>query len=579
MSDLKKGKLIITKGQYNRVFASNLINESQIPTVKGGANRVEKAFKREGITENEEMGGGLRSEVQELVSFLYRKSEALSPFWAENGVTYEEIIDALTNAKLIINKDGLYGVTKTNNSAEETLSAIEQALQGLIGGGEEADIELEEDELGNPSTQPQRSFNRELTSQNKQFQVVGMNQEFAIVNGSNETYVFDYHSVDQNLLKNYADVEVTSSMPNGEDSFDTDYADDFDIDEQTLTNFLNDNFDSLKSGRGAQAWDSGVFNIVLVDDELRQDLIALYDKDPMVTKRLGQVSEEEDGGMDAMNKFKAGSQRAFVPSKNASNPNDNSAILAKIKAIRAKELASRQPISSEPELDETTSCGSAGGDFTAPMSGGGVMKRELPNTPVVMEDDSLGQGYTHFAIVKTNNQIATGWDYTGEDNTSIKEYAKMDLINDFPDMKVSDFLITTRKKLESKGIDVTDTNNWFKNDISETSTVASAGNFQYDTPGGLTMDLGKNNPKSKAEKVTQYAGGSFVDFNDCTKLNNKVSATGCSQGAVDGVVKTRKTTGNVNAPSLNENKIFEEISAKTGRSIDEIKALIAQKKK
>jgi hypothetical protein len=35
--------------------------------------------------------------------------------------------------------------------------------------------------------------------------------------------------------------------------------------------------------------------------------------------------------------------------------------------------------------------------------------------------------------------------------------------------------------------------------MNETMDVASAGNFQYDTPGGLTMDLGKNNPKTKAE--------------------------------------------------------------------------------
>ena len=113
--------------------------------------------------------------------------------------------------------------------------------------------------------------------------------------------------------------------------------------------------------------------------------------------------------------------------------------------------------------------------------------------------------------------------------------------------------------------------------MNETMDVASAGNFQYDTPGGLTMDLGKNNPKTKAETKTQWAGGAFVDFNDCVKMNNKPAGTGCSAGAVDNVVKLKKTKGNVNAPSLGENKIYEAVAKKTGKTIEEVKAIITAK--
>jgi hypothetical protein len=51
---------------------------------------------------------------------------------------------------------------------------------------------------------------------------------------------------------------------------------------------------------------------------------------------------------------------------------------------------------------------------------------------------------------------------------------------------------------------------------------------------------------------TQWAGGEFVEFDDCTKLNNNKEAQkgGCSVGAVDDVVKLKKTNDNVNAPSL-----------------------------
>jgi hypothetical protein len=51
---------------------------------------------------------------------------------------------------------------------------------------------------------------------------------------------------------------------------------------------------------------------------------------------------------------------------------------------------------------------------------------------------------------------------------------------------------------------------------------------------------------------TTWHGGAFVEFDDCTKLNNNKEAQkgGCSTGAVDGVVKFKETASNVTAPSL-----------------------------
>lgn len=86
------------------------------------------------------------------------------------------------------------------------------------------------------------------------------------------------------------------------------------------------------------------------------------------------------------------------------------------------------------------------------------------------ESSILGAGYTHFAIFKANNMIADGWDYKSlydkyektYDNHSILEYSREDIRNNFPNNKVSDFKIVTRKFLEKKGLDPTDSNNWYK---------------------------------------------------------------------------------------------------------------------
>jgi hypothetical protein len=87
-----------------------------------------------------------------------------------------------------------------------------------------------------------------------------------------------------------------------------------------------------------------------------------------------------------------------------------------------------------------------------------------------------------------------------------------------------------------------------------TAGSGSVGAYDANALPNITRDgKFKSNPTvPKAFKKTQYAKGGFVKFNDCVKLNNKPAGAGCSQGAVDNVVKVVKTKGNINAPSLGE---------------------------
>jgi hypothetical protein len=83
----------------------------------------------------------------------------------------------------------------------------------------------------------------------------------------------------------------------------------------------------------------------------------------------------------------------------------------------------------------------------------------------------------------------------------------------------------------------------------------SVGPYDANALPGIKRDGSfKETKPTKAQKNTQYAGGSFVEMGDCTKMNNKPAGSGCSQGAVDNVVKLKKTGSNVNAPSLGGGK-------------------------
>lgn len=118
--------------------------------------------------------------------------------------------------------------------------------------------------------------------------------------------------------------------------------------------------------------------------------------------------------------------------------------------------------------------------------------------------------------------------------------------------------------------------------VYETLTVAGAGNFQYDSPGlanvGRNGEFKKGGKKTKAETTPQWAGGSFVEQPECSKPNNNKEAQngGCNSGASS--LKMKKGSGSVNAPSLAENKIFEEIAKRTGKTIEEVKQIISNKK-
>ena len=97
------------------------------------------------------------------------------------------------------------------------------------------------------------------------------------------------------------------------------------------------------------------------------------------------------------------------------------------------------------------------------------------------------------------------------------------------------------------------------------------------------LSIGRNGEFNKGEqprafKEPQWAGGTFPQQPECSKPNNNKEAQngGCNSGASS--LKLKKVKGSVNAPSLGENKIYETIAKKTGKTIDEVKRIIESKK-
>ncbi len=110
--------------------------------------------------------------------------------------------------------------------------------------------------------------------------------------------------------------------------------------------------------------------------------------------------------------------------------------------------------------------------------------------------------------------------------------------------------------------------------VKETTT--GGGTPQASASGQYTQPAiwAKDKKNWAGDKKTQYPNGEIVSFDPCVKYNNNKKAQNgkCSQGAADGVVKTRKTASSVISKSM-----YEQIATKTGRKVEDIQKLIESK--
>lgn len=563
-----KNLVKITKEQYNRIFASGLIKEDE--SVKGGLARIDTTFKKEmagskiknlkpvteeeGITAdagtkfnitkpNTSIAGAqkfgkpmnegenqFKTEITELIKFLYRKSEELSPFWEQKGVTYDAICDLLKSKGIIISKNGKFELSKKLGSPQAAIQAVEDQMKTLVPQEQEVETEaypLQDAPVMDAPTQDAPSLEtegnypdgaendskapwneKEASTTKPNFPTetkltpVAHNREITILKGPDESlYVFYNESVDKKEYMDYASVPRTyvGKDEEGQPEYDYDF-DAVEIDGDVVGHYINDNLANLTKGEGVEAYEQGI-NLVKIDEPLKQELLSLYDKDKNVAKLLGPIEEEADFD-SAMSSFKNNLAQAATPTDKPKIPQNQ--VLAKLAELKEKEKARQKAEqdainqqSANAEVTEMTSAASSGA-FVAPM-GAEPIKRKMPPVEVV----------------------------------------------------------------------------------SETTTTASAGNLQYDAnalPGIGRNGEFKGTKKSKAETTPQWAGGSFVKPPACSKMDNNKSAAngGCNQGASS--LKTVKAKGSVNAPSLGENEIFEAIAKTTGKTIDEVQQIINAKK-
>lgn len=536
-------KIKITQEQYKKI--AKLINENvNAPVIPNMGKRVDKTFKQAFAGSDvknfiKESDSDLKHETVELIKYLYRKSEDFSPFWAEHDLTYDDICESLESKGMIIKKDGKYELSKSLGSAEQAKQKLEEVLSEMVGGelteydnynypmGADADPNA-------PWNQKDPSYSKANINANKlAFEGLYVNNEIAILKDkSGSLFAFYYDNVPVDELDSiafdlgYAEQEYVGKDEDGMPDFEYHY--NWQDDDSQKIDVLAAYADNIanEAGEGLDDWESGV-ELVKIDSSLKNELLSLYDKDNKLTSMLSGINEMDMADIKSKLAEPFKQQPSGYEEK---SPEEREMIKQRLAAIRAKSQA--QDAERFAQRDAANAASANKGVTSKTIE---LPQSKNPNytqTRLPFDETSLAGG----AMGGTNTHTAGNYQYGAP-------------------------LGYTKRKLEE-------------------TTQGEGSIGQYDANA---LPIGRNGEfkkvgKTKAEKTPQYAGGAFVEFNDCTKLNNKATGSGCSAGAVDGVVKLKKAKGSINAPSLAENKIYETIAKQTGKTIDEVKRIIESKK-
>ena len=540
-------KIKITKEQKRMI--ESYINED-IPFGHSPTAKVTSAFKSAGankisgvkveskldeiIVDNIITIGKLTPKVLEFVKLLYLNpvKDALDPFWGEVGVSWDTLIDLLTKLKLIKSVGGGYRLVKQESvDLPSVIKIATQLIYKLINDVSKEGIEEDNYPPGaaNDQTAP---YNQSLDIKsgnkvsNDDLKLKLYLTDLCIFDMGGKQYIYTVESGDNDEYAEYADREETVVGHNEDGVKDVEYGP-WTMNGNIVTNYVNDNIEHLSKGVGVEDFERGV-ELVEINGELAKDLLGLvkFITSPLKAKRFTDLLKN----IDMSETTTAGSSGAFVGKMSVGPKLDNNVVSNMGDALNEE---------GELTIEELV------------MKLEGIAPIEwlqhgqnIEGLVTQMGDDELAKSLVDLLQIADIIQDLSGKEESAE------SYNKLVLLFDGKrDKIISEFGV--------------------RGGIEEVTTVGSvggdSGTFAYDAPAGDGSNFwnagNKMNKKSANESAklkpkdipenaqtdTQWPNGEFVEFDDCTKLNNNKDAQngGCSTGAVDNVVKTKGSVKSV----------------------------------
>lgn len=464
----------------------------------------------------------------------------LSTFWVKMGLTRGEMFSAMADVGIIgYSGHKLVVITKNlSKKIKRLYHAImddinSQQSEGVISLGD--DIETFKEESNTPlgaEDDPMAPWNQndELSEPKEPeeyvYDMLYCNEEMAIFKGRDDKlYHFNYIEVDKEEFEEYVEREEIFLGMDRDDSPEFEYGD-FEVDCDVVDRYVNDNVDNIPISVGMNEAGKYDIELVLIDQEMALDLLGTYRNDKNYEKLKNILAP--------LINFKV-NRKENVYSKgelieNKMNPNFRK---LKDKNGRIRKLTKKDGNYRPAEGEEK--CGNC----------------------IHFKDNKCKV----IRGVIDKEMVCNYYDKKSDANETTTAGAAADGGSSGP-------YVTPKMWAKDK-------KNWGNGN----KTAYPSGQIVQDPLKNENFEIKLTKEQFKLLKEnfdkTQWPDGEFVEFDDCVKFNNNKKAEngGCSVGAADNVVKTKKTKDSV----ASKEGLYYEVAKKTGRSIDEVKFIIENK--
>jgi len=302
LKDIESTKKIkVTKEQLDRLFEVSVGAQGVTNNFKKEFKRTELKPKFEG-TLNESFAVDFIEFAQHVLGLLKEiltdpSTAGLDPFWVKMGVTRGEMFGYLADAGIIgtvfYNGVQKYEIYKKN--FKDKLKFLYYLYTGERVDDKEKVDEADGGYPAGAANHPSAPYNEPRTNKTNpikstgEYKAIAMNNEIIILkNKTNDLFVFYYEGIDKKELEDYASRDKTHiGTADGEPDFE--YGD-FDIDSDVIESYINNNLNKLKLGNGFDDW-YGDAQLVKIDDSLKNELLNFYGKDGKIVAALNNVGE------------------------------------------------------------------------------------------------------------------------------------------------------------------------------------------------------------------------------------------------------------------------------------------------
>lgn len=556
----KRKVLKINESQYKRLFS-----EDSKGMKKLHKNDIE-------INDNETKDIDLVEFAEEVIVFIKDilsspKKMNFSSYWDNIGISKSELFDLAKKKGLIKSKDDEFGLKEYvsekhgfRKKVKELYNEVCEKYGMLDEAGGNAPLGMDYD-ARNPDNYERYSDeegeeNRDVIKADReimQFLYFSECSEITIFKYKDNYFALHGEAIDGELLEPYQDIEGIS-------------------DGIAYYNFVNDNLINkrIKAYKGTEKFKNG--QLALLTPEVKSIIAKWCGEDRGLMDTINQIPETTTAGSSGAytGKFLGDSMSSGEPVKRGYSPekaigdtlteedeNNPWAICTASVGREDKEKYEscvkqvKKDQGMDENLEETTDTVSVGGDsgtfaYDAP-AGDNSDFWTAGNKQSKKNDNPKGLPIVKAGYVSENSinksSVKAGQIYkNGLFRRKVKSDVMSDTILGKPYVKATEWGPkpdgTIAKDLDKKVY----LDDWGAYELMVEHKVLKI------TESQLAKIL-----ESENLKKTAYPHGKMISFDDCTKLNNNKVAQkgGCSQGAVDNVVKTRKTKGSVVAENFN----------------------------